>query len=117
MSAFKHWYSQPAPAPFRAPEFYDNGPVVAIEKRGRTIVVFRQGEARLAVGETVVITPADFRLNFSNGVLPADGPGEVTWHNNGWFDLFEDIDGEYVHLDNVEYDLSDAIAAAEERLQ
>jgi hypothetical protein len=112
----RYQYHQPAPAAFRAPEFYENGPVVTVISRDRSITVFRDGTARLAVGEDKVYrTPVEFALGFSDGVLPADEYGEVTWHNNGWFDLYEDIDGEWVHLDAIEYNLDDAMDAAESR--
>lgn len=112
----KHRYHQPAPATQHAPEFYENGPVVTISTRERSIAVFRDGISRLAVGETVYRTPMDFRSAFNDATLPADEPGEVTWHNNGWFDLYEDRGDEFVHLDEIQYNLSDAIDAAVKRL-
>jgi hypothetical protein len=104
----KYHYHQPVPAGFLEPEFYDNGPIVTIEGRTRTIEVHRDGIAVAYLGETVLRTPGDFRATFGDGKIPE----RIEWINNGWFDLYEKTAEGFIHLDVVCFEIDDAIATA-----
>lgn len=111
----KHYYQQAAPAPFRSPEFYDNGLVLRILSEDEGIHIHRNGEAHLVLDDKAYRTPNEFALGFSDGNLPQDGEG-VEWQLNAWFELYAEDEMTIVELGEVFHDLSEAIARAEEIL-
>lgn len=109
----KYQYHQPVPANFLHPEFYENGPIVTVKARTRdgktrSIGVWRDGISVAYLGETVLRTPMDFRATFGDGQIPE----RVEWVNNGWFDLYEETDEGFIHLDVVCFEIDDAIRSA-----
>lgn len=101
-------------SPLVHPEFHEDL-VCTVHQYGtdRTVEIRRQGEARLRVGECTLTTPADFRTNFPDGILPDDDPDQdIAWVFNAWFDAYETFSGadrEDEHLDCVGFTLAETL--------
>lgn len=105
-------------ADLRDPEFYEPGLVAeVICDYGRILRVERVGSSRLVCQETgeELRTATDFRNAWgSSGEIPDSEHG---WDliNNGWFELYTPC-GQMVSGDDVDFDLPEAIAHAQEWL-
>lgn len=101
---------------FTTPEFYEQGSIVAeVTGPNGHFVVVSDGDRALAHenGGPVLTDYLAFRAQFPTGDLPEDGDGWF-WRSNGWWEVYEVIDGGFGAEGEVCDDLNEAIDCAKE---